>query len=138
VAPPTGHLPTDYLRTEVNRLKLEGMPEAPRLRAVYDSSEMAPEPGNPDQPTPGFEAAGAALNGAIEHGRAGSLRKREASRGPTARGTSPSGGIGSCDPVGQESEYVSRAMGVVGEFMDEPPSIRSCAGTPAAPEPRRQ
>ena len=30
-----GHLATDYLRAEVNRLKLEGMPEAPKLRAVH-------------------------------------------------------------------------------------------------------
>jgi excisionase family DNA binding protein len=30
-----GHLATDDLRAEVNRLKLEGMPEAPRLRAVH-------------------------------------------------------------------------------------------------------
>jgi len=29
-----GHLATDYLRREVNRLKLQGMPEPPNLRAV--------------------------------------------------------------------------------------------------------
>jgi len=36
-----GHLATDYLRTEVNRLKLEGMPEAPRLRAL-DAGRVPP------------------------------------------------------------------------------------------------
>jgi Phage integrase family len=36
-----GHLATDYLRAEVNRLKLEGMPEAPKLRAV-DAGRVPP------------------------------------------------------------------------------------------------
>ena len=36
-----GHLATDYLRAEVNRLKLEGMPEAPQLRAV-DAGRVPP------------------------------------------------------------------------------------------------
>ena len=36
-----GHLATDYLRAEVNRLKLQGMPEAPRLRAV-DAGRVPP------------------------------------------------------------------------------------------------
>jgi hypothetical protein len=51
-----GHLATDYLRVEVNRLKLEGMPEAPRLRAV-DAGNVPPvsptfrkTPKGPEQP----------------------------------------------------------------------------------------
>ena len=36
-----GHLATDYLRAEVNRLKLEGMPEAPKLRVV-DAGRVPP------------------------------------------------------------------------------------------------
>ena len=32
--------------------------------------------------------------------------------------------LGYVAPVGQESAYVSRAMGVVGEFMGEPAQVR--------------
>ena len=52
-----GHLATDYLRAEVNRLKLEGMPEAPKLGAVHAgrvppvSPTFRETPKGPEQPS---------------------------------------------------------------------------------------